>query len=260
MVNEPADSTKPPSARAAVRAFLDTEFIGQDGDVSFISVGLVTDKGDEFYSEMLAAEVDKLLAEHPSDFVRSTVLPQFGVVQGAPWSELPAHLASWLDSLGADTVEVVYDFSSDFVLIEQMQALQNRPTSVLLIPVHVGYLIGDPDGQAAADACWRAVASSKGVHRHHALADSYALRARFETVHPYVAERVEPKVIEVVATVSLLIPEFELVHAETEDGLTLSIGGGVEGVEWQMLEVGQRLKCVAVVGNSSRVLRAEVVR
>lgn len=260
MVNDPDESTKPPSARAAVRAFLDTEFVEHDGEVSFISVGLVTDKGDEFYAEMPAVEVAKLLAEHPSGFVRSKVLPQFGLVQGEHWPELPARFASWLENLGAGTVEVIYDFSSDFLLIEQMQALQNRPPSVLLIPVHVGYLLGDPDGQAAADACWRAVASFKGVHRHHALADSYALRARFETVHPYVAERVEPKVIEVVATVSLLIPEFELVHAETEDGLTLSIGGGVEGVEWQMLEVGQRLKCVAVVGNSSRVLRAEVVR
>ena len=250
---------KPAAAKTALRAYLDTEFMEHDGEVSFISVGLVADTGKEFYAEMPTVEVEKLLAKHPSDFVRREVLSQFGLVPGVPWSEVPERFASWVDGLGAITIEVIYDYSADYLLVEQALARLTRLPSVQLVPVHVGYLLADEDGQKAASTCWDAVASFKGVHRHHALADSYALRARVEAVHPYVPERVEPKVVEVYATVTLLIPEFELVHAETADDITLSIGEGTPGVDWRTLHVGQRLRCIAQVGGSSRVIRAELV-
>lgn len=260
MPNGPDNPTVPSPARTAARAFLDTEFTANDAEVTFVSVGLVTDSGEEFYAEMPTAEVETLLTKHPGDFVRREVLPQFGVVPGVPWHELPERFASWVAGLGATTIEVIYDFSADYLLVEQTLARLAKRPSATLVPIHVGYLLEDQDGEKAASLCWDAVASFKGIQRHHALADCYALRARFEAVHPYVAERVEPKVVEVHATVSLLIPRFELVHAETDEGITLSIGEHVEGVRWQTLAVGQRLKCVAEVGNSARVLSAEVVR
>lgn len=258
MLNDQADSTNPPSARRPLRVFLDTEFVEADGDVAFISIGLVSERRHEFYAEVPASEADRLLAKHPNGFVQDAVRPQLGVVQGAPWSELPCCLAMWFESLGASEIEVIYDFNADFLLIEQMQALLDRPPSVLLNSTHVGYLLADPDGERAAANCWRVVAWVRGLALHHALADAYALRARFEAVHPPV-EKVEQRMVEVLATVTVLIPEFELVHAETSDGITLAIGEGVEGVTWQTLQVGQRLRCIAEVGNWSRVISAQLV-
>lgn len=258
MTNGLPNSTKPLAATPAARVFLDTEFVETDGQYAFISVGLVSGQGHEFYAELPVAEADKLLAKHPNDFVRTSVVRQLGAVQGVLWSELPMHLAQWLEGLGTASVEVVYDFSADFLLIEQMQARLGRMLGVTLIPSHVGYLLEDVDGESAATHCWRALASVRGIDRHHALADAYALRARFETVHWHV-ERVEPKVVELHATVSILIPEFCLVHAETPDGIRLSIGENTPGVAWRSLEVGQLLRCVAEVGGATRVLSAELV-
>lgn len=240
--------------------FLDTEFVETDCGVRFISVGLVTGAGSEFYSELPLSEAEELLAQHPNDFVRSEVLPQLGLVEGAPWSDLPKRLAAWLDSLGAREAQVIYDFNIDFLLVEQVLAQLASPLAVRLIPGHVGYLLDDVDGSNAAAACWQAVAAVKGISRHHALADAYSLRARFEAVHRPVLH-IEPQTVELYATVTVVIEieGFELVHAETADGRTLSIGELVEGVDWRSLSVGQRLRCIAVIGNATRVLSAEVV-
>ncbi len=153
----------------------------------------------------------------------------------------------------------VFASRSGFIqLIEQLQAQLGASPTFLLIPTHVGYLLEDTAGAASADDCWEAVEVLKGIKRHHALADAYALRARFETVH-WCVENVETKVVELYATVSVFVPEFELVRAETDDGMTLSIGKRTKGVAWQKLKVGQLLRCIAEVGNATRVLSAEVV-
>lgn len=258
MTNLLPDPTNLPAKKADMRAFLDTEFLEANGHFKFISVGLVTDRGHEFYAEVPVDEAEKLLVERPNEFVRAEVLPQFGVVPVEPWADLPGRLASWFQSLGNASVEVVYDYSGDFLLIEQLQAQLGAPWKVSLVPTHVGYLLEDADGAAAADACWQAVEFMKGVKRHHALADAFALRARFERVH-WCVEKVETRVVELHATVTVLVPEFELVHAETQDGITVSIGKRTKGVAWRKLKVGQLLRCVAQVGGATRVLSAEVV-
>ena len=51
------------------------------------------------------------------------------------------------------------------------------------MPVHVGYLLDDPLGEEAAVASWSATDKLRGLQRHHALADAWALKARFEAVH-----------------------------------------------------------------------------
>ena len=60
------------------------------------------------------------------------------------------------------------------------------------------------------------------------------------------------------AVVTLLIPMFEVVHLETQDGLTLCVGEGTPGVDWRDLRVGQRLRCELEAG-VTRVLRAQVL-
>lgn len=68
------------------------------------------------------------------------------------------------------------------------------------------------------------------------------------------AERVE-------AIVTVLIPEFELVHLVALDGSgnSLSIGEGVDGVDWRELRLGQRLMCDVEGEHSTRVTRAEIL-
>jgi len=59
----------------------------------------------------------------------------------------------------------------------------NSRPSIQLIPTQVGYLPDDVEGQAAALARWQEVAEARGLHRHHALANAFALEARFRAMH-----------------------------------------------------------------------------
>lgn len=61
------------------------------------------------------------------------------------------------------------------------------------------------------------------------------------------------------ATVSVVLPEFELVKLELGNGDTLSIGKRTEGVDWRALNVGQRLLCLVEGEHATRVLRAELI-
>lgn len=47
----------------------------------------------------------------------------------------------------------------------------------------------------------------------------------------------------VVAVVKVLLPEFEQVEVETDDGHSLAITEHTEGVRWASLRVGQRVSC-----------------
>lgn len=243
-----------------MRAFLDTEFVqGSDGP-QFISAALITEDGRSLYSEVSVSEAEALLRRHPSDFVRAKVLPQFGRVQGLPWSELPERFSDWLSSLGVVTLEVVYDYSADYTLVEQLVARLKVPPVVKLEAVHVGYLLADEDGCQAAESTWACLEAVTGVGRHHALSDAMALRSRFEAVH-YAPEQVEWKIIEVEATVTLVLDMFQLVHAETDDGeLSLSIGRHVAGLDWRTLRAGDRIRCIVETGPATRVLTAVVFR
>ena len=70
----------------------------------------------------------------------------------------------------------------------------------------------------------------------------------------------EKRVHDVEAVVTILVPEFEFVRAETAHGDTLSIGKRAAGVPWTHLQVGQRLLCtVEFRSAATRVLRVEVV-
>ena len=61
-------------------------------------------------------------------------------------------------------------------------------------------------------------------------------------------------------TVTVLIPMFEIVHAETDGGaLTLCIGEGTPNIDWRNLTVGQRIRCTVETGPATRVLNAKVL-
>lgn len=61
------------------------------------------------------------------------------------------------------------------------------------------------------------------------------------------------------AVVSALVPEFELVRLETDDGATLSITRHTEGISWSDLDLVQRVHCHVLGVLTPRVLRASVL-
>lgn len=242
------------------RVFLDTEFLQTASGPYFVSAAFLGQDDSELYGERTRGEVEALLRLHPNDFVFEQVLPQLGLEPAVPWERLSAQLVEWLDALGAADIDMVYDFGTDYLLVEQLLAAAACPPKARLHPTNVSYLLDDQDGRRAAESAWKVLESVRGISRHHALADAYSLRLRFATVHPPAVD-IETKIVEVLATVSVLIHEFELVHAESDDGeLTVSIGRQTTGVDWRELQVGQRLRCIVQVGGGTRVLRAEVVR
>lgn len=243
-----------------MRIFIDTEFTRAPEGITFLSLGIVSDAGHRLYSERPVAEVEALLARQDNDFVRTHVLPQFNRLEGVPWHELPARFATWLDQLGPGQVDVIYDYSGDYALIEHLLMRMDKPPRTQLVPTIVGYLLHDPAGQNAAEGCWQALNATMGVGQHHAFADAVALRSRFEAVHPSTPADVERKVLVMDAVVTDVIEMFEVVHADTADGeFTLCLGDGVEGVDWRTLKVGQRVRCRFEAGHSTRVLSAVVL-
>lgn len=238
------------------RVFLDSEFIETPHGPRFISVGLLTCDGLELYAEVTPEELEALLLANPNEFVRQHVASQFGRWPGVHWYALPAALAGWLDSLGDGDVDVIYDYSHDYLLVEQMLLAYGAPLRTRLHPMHVGYLLEDVDGEKAAESAWAALKFDRGLARHHALADAYALRLRFEAVHPTRSAPEESRTIEMIGTVSVVVPMFKTVHIESDDGqLTVSVGEDTEGVDWRGLQPGQRLRCVVHL-NPTRVLSA----
>ena len=239
--------------------FIDTEFIETPHGPRFISAAFLPESGPELYSEVSSEEAESLLQAYPNEFVREHVVSQLGRWPGVPWSDLPAALAAWLHALGDGDVDVIYDYSHDFLLVEQLLDACGESLKTRLHPVHVGYLLDDDDGKSAAAATWNAVEHVWGLSRHHALADGFALRSRFQTVHPPVPPPRNPRTIEVLVTVSVVVSEFELVKAESDDGqLTISIGKRTSGVDWRCLTPGQRLRCVVHL-DPTRTLSAELL-
>lgn len=168
-----------------MRVFLDTEFIETPAGPQFLSVGVCLMDGRELYLELEKHEVAALAGTYPSDFLQSHVLNQFGRTPEVQVSiyEMSLRFKAWVDALGCTVLEVVYDFSTDYLLVEQLVERMDGAPRTRLVPTHVAYLLEDPAGIRAADETWATVASIRGLQRHHALADSLALAARFKAVH-----------------------------------------------------------------------------
>jgi len=165
--------------------FLDTEFTCIEAP-ELLSIGLVSDAGDELYVE-LAGNFHLVNA---STFVLDTVVPQFGLMPQSvtTLAELGHLVGVWLLELavsGTAPLDVAYDYHTDFDLLEQ--ALQAAglwdQVQKFLEPTHVAYLIGDDCVESAMEASWMNSFAANGIGRHHALADARALRAGFVAMH-----------------------------------------------------------------------------
>ncbi|WP_061945383.1 3'-5' exoribonuclease [Collimonas pratensis] len=97
-----------------LKIFLDTEFTDFIRP-HLISIGMVTDSGDEFYAEIPYPESEC------SDFVRETVIPLLGRFSDAIYSkeDLSVRLRIWLELVRAqrDHIEICVDSQTDWDLL-----------------------------------------------------------------------------------------------------------------------------------------------
>jgi hypothetical protein len=166
--------------------FLDTEFTDLV-DPKLLSLGLITIDGREHYVELdLMTDVGRARRSASSDFVRyGGVLEMWGAIYGADSTELEMgrRTGEWLLELAAEAgtrVEVAFDYDVDYKLMEcaiRGAGLWDQVHEAVL-PLNVGALTGSPEGEIAAEKCFREI-SRRGIRRHHALADAIALRAAY---------------------------------------------------------------------------------
>ena len=165
-----------------MNVFLDTEFsTDAAGNPLLISIGLCSEAGQEFYAEVELDGAPIGLGE----FVEEHVLPQLGKAPERVGSmrEIAGQLVKWFNTQGQAELDVCYDYNVDYLLTEQLVQMVPETLTVQLRPTHIGYLLDDPSGLNAAEACWHELETKRGIRRHHALADALALQARYRAVH-----------------------------------------------------------------------------
>ena len=172
--------------------FLDTEFTDLLNP-ELLSLGLVTFEGREHYGELdLSTETGQARVKASSDFVRyGGVLALWRRVPGAGGTEweIGRRAGEWLLGLAAESsarMEVAFDYSVDYELMEY--AIRDaglwEQVREVVVPVNVNSITGTPAGELAAEACLCELGKrgGRGLQRHHALADTLALRAAYVAV------------------------------------------------------------------------------
>ena len=166
--------------------FLDAEFTDLLHP-ELLSLGLVTRDGlNEHYVELdLSTDTGKARVKASGEFVRCGVFDMWSLVHGATCTEweMGRRTGEWLLGLAEKSgtrVEVAHDYSTDYELMEYAirdSGLWDRVREVV-IPVNVNVITGTIEGELAAEASCRETAT-RGLKRHHSLADALALRASY---------------------------------------------------------------------------------
>lgn len=142
------------------KAFLDTEFTDFI-DCQLISLGIVTEDGQEFYAERTDYNPSAC-----SQFTMAAVLPQLGQEPAAvvgTAEQIREALLPWLTQLGP--VEIFVDYSTDWDLLLDLCGE---------LPSTVAGKLGAFDPKAI-ERYWQ----EEGRKNHHALHDARANRAGF---------------------------------------------------------------------------------
>ena len=176
---------------------LDTEFTSLL-EPELLSLGMVTasEPAEEFYVEVdLQSEAGRGLAGRSSDMVRESVLPQWGAIAGATATprEIGRRAGEWLlamherllaaASKPERRLEVGFDYPTDYELLERAvrdARLWDRVQGILR-PVLLAGIVTSMEAEIAAEGYFREQ-RSRGLQRHHALADALALRAGYRAV------------------------------------------------------------------------------
>jgi hypothetical protein len=97
-------------------------------------------------------------------------------------------IADWLQGQAARTsgrLEVGYDYAMDWELLEYLlkDADEWEQLFGVLLPVNINHVVARIEGELAAEAEFARLARERDLHRHHALADAWALRAAYARVN-----------------------------------------------------------------------------
>lgn len=170
--------------------YLDTEFTSLEQRI-LLSLGMVTDDGRELYLEVdLESEDGKRLRPLCSDMVVKEVLPMWGLIPGAACTlqEMGDRAAQWMRAQGRRMPGQKLTLSSDsdtdgelvMNLLRESGNWHDGPIREgvrdLVRVENIYWMTGTPEGEIAAQACWEDLKASRGLKRHHALADAMALR------------------------------------------------------------------------------------
>lgn len=169
--------------------FLDTEFT-DFLNPQLLSLGMVTRDGQEHYLELDRNDPSSASAlAQASDFVRfGGVLIQWDRIPGskATLRQMGERTAHWLLDAAArcgGPVLLAHDYAPDYELIEfaiRDAGLWEQVRQVVQ-PLKVHAITGTVVGEEAAERCFESL-RSRGLARHHALADAHALRAAYLAV------------------------------------------------------------------------------
>jgi hypothetical protein len=166
------------------KVFLDTEFTSLENP-KLLSIAMVDeDCASSFYAELDLSCASPSFETLIGDFARAEVVTQFGRLPDTSDSRvgMAERAVRWLNCLVSARLCIVYDYSADYELFDDLLHDSVQVVIPQLVPTHVGYLLHDADGELAAAASFGESAHI-GLKRHHALADALALRARFKAVH-----------------------------------------------------------------------------
>jgi hypothetical protein len=163
--------------------YLDCEFTSLP-DPKLLSVGLVSFRGDEFYVELDLAHPDSQASlAYCSDFVRESVLPLWGRVDGSAmdYPLMGQRTAEWLRAQVAtlgQPARIVFDYPADYELLKKLLRDTGGWEEVrpVVRPVYLREHLGRLDANLSAEAMFGRLAA-RNLERHHALADAHALRA-----------------------------------------------------------------------------------
>lgn len=156
------------------RIFFDTEFTGLHAGTTLISIGCISETGEEFYAEANDYAVDQV-----NDWLRQNVVAHLGTdgFQGTR-AEIAVELTKWLERVASGgQVEMWSDvLAYDWMLFcELWGGATNLPKCVYYIPFDLGTLLKvagiDPDISREDFADMKT-----GALKHNALWDARVIR------------------------------------------------------------------------------------
>ena len=148
--------------------FFDTEFTNLHISSKLISIGLISEDGQEFYAEM----TDTYLKSHCTDWVKENVLTLLdaSAEQRMTRDESAIQLRAWIEGFGEPVTLACDSEAWDWRWIQKLYATSDKwPINLAQKPVILKF--NNEVFNAAVDGAF-----TSGLRRHHALDDAKANR------------------------------------------------------------------------------------